>query len=207
MNIHSYINCVAYVSDEEVSSFMAKADKREAIIRASIALFAEQGFYGTQVPLIAEQAKVGVGTIYRYFQDKTELVNAAFQFCQQQISHALCELPNMPARQQFHEFWQCMADILKTMPDVMQFLEFHNHSPYLDEESLQAEQQAQAPLREFFQKARQEQITKDVADDVMLLVFQGMFSGLIKGFGKHSFEKTGDIQEALENMCWEAIRR
>ncbi len=47
-------------------------DKREAIIRASITLFAERGFYGTQVPLIAEQARVGVGTIYRYFKDKTE---------------------------------------------------------------------------------------------------------------------------------------
>jgi AcrR family transcriptional regulator len=186
---------------------MGKVDKREAIIRASVTLFAEQGFYGTQVPLIAEQAKVGVGTIYRYFQDKTELVNAAFQFCQQQISRALRELPDMPARQQFHEFWQRMAEVLKTMPDVMQFLEFHNHSPYLDEESLQAKQQTQTPLRQFFQKTRQEQITKDVADDVMLLVFEGMFSGLIKESGKTSSEKTSDIQETLENMCWEAIRR
>ncbi len=186
---------------------MTKTDKREAIIRASVALFAEQGFYGTQVPLIAEQAKVGVGTIYRYFQDKTELVNAAFQYCQQKVSHAVNALPEMPARQQFHEFWQRMIVVLNDTPDVMQFLEFHNHSPYLDEDSLTAQQQAQTPLREFFRKTRSEQITKDITDDVMLLVFQGMFSGLIKEFGKKSSDEAAAMRDILENMCWEAIRR
>ncbi len=188
---------------------MAKTDKRKAIIRASVTLFAERGFYGTQVPLIAEQAKVGVGTIYRYFQDKTELVNAVFQFCQQQILLALHGLPDdaMPARQQFHEFWQRMAEVLDTMPDVLQFLEFHNHSPYLDEDSLETQQQAQIPLREFFQKTRREQITKDVDANVLLLVFQGMLSGLIKNSGVTSPEEVADMQSVLESMCWEAIRR
>ena len=188
---------------------MAKTDKREAIIRASVILFAERGFYGTQVPVIAEQANVGVGTIYRYFQDKTELVNAAFQFCQQQISLTLHGLPDdtMPARQQFHEFWRRMAALLDTMPDVLQFLEFHNHAPYLDADSLKIEQQAQIPLREFFHKTRRDQITKDVDANVLLLVFQGMLSGLIKNSGVTSPEEAADMQGVLESMCWEAIRR
>jgi TetR/AcrR family transcriptional regulator, repressor of fatR-cypB operon len=186
---------------------MSKGDKREAIIQASVALFAEQGFYGTQVPLIAEQAGVGVGTIYRYFQDKTELVNAAFQSCQQTIAQALRDVPEMPARQQFHEFWQRLVSVLNDTPDVMRFLEFHNHTPYLDDTSLTAQQQAQQAWREFFRTTRQAQITKDLADDIMLLVVQGMFSGLIKEFGKKSAEEAAAMQNILENMCWEAIRR
>lgn len=188
---------------------MSKIDKHEAIIRASVTLFAERGFYGTQVPLIAEQAKVGVGTIYRYFQDKTELVNAALQYCYQQIFSTLRGLPDesIPVRQQFHEFWQRMVELLETAPDVMQFLEFHNHSPYLDDTSLEAQQQAHEPLLNFFRKTRQEQITKDVANDVMMLVFQGIFSGLIKSAGKRSPKETAAMQNMLENMCWEAIRR
>ena len=186
---------------------MSKLDKNEAIIQASVALFAEQGFYGTQVPLIAERAGVGVGTIYRYFQDKTELVNAAFRFCQQILSAAWQNMPDAPARQRFHEFWQRMFAVLNETPDVMRFLEFHNHAPYLDENSLNAQAQAQAPLREFFQHARREQITKDIAEDVMLLVVQGMFSGVIKEFGRKPAEEIAAMQEMLENMCWEAIRR
>jgi Tetracyclin repressor-like, C-terminal domain len=134
-------------------------------------------------------------------------VNAAFQYCQKRISQVLCDLPEMPARQQFHELWQRMAAVLNDTPDVMQFLEFHNHNPYLDVESLGAQKQAQTPLREFFRKTRQDQVTKDLADDMLLLVFQGMFSGLIKEFGKKPADEAVVMQDTLESMCWEAIRR
>jgi TetR/AcrR family transcriptional regulator, repressor of fatR-cypB operon len=186
---------------------MNKSDKRESIIQASVTLFAEQGFYGTQVPLIAEQARVGVGTIYRYFQDKTELVNSAFQECQRRIALALGDVPEMPARQQFHEFWQRLIAVLNEVPDAMQFLEFHNHTPYLNDVSLNVQQSAWSPLRRFFQNTRQAQITKDIPEDVMVLVVQGMFSGLIKEFGKKSIDEAAVIRNDLENMCWEAIRR
>jgi AcrR family transcriptional regulator len=47
-----------------------KADKRDAILDAALELFAEFGFYGTAVPQVAEKAKVGAGTIDRYFENK-----------------------------------------------------------------------------------------------------------------------------------------
>ncbi len=184
-------------------------DKREMIIQASIALFAEYGFYGTQVPLIAERANVGVGTIYRYFQDKTELVNAAFQTCQQHILQVWNGLPNadLPVRQQFHEFWRRLAALLTASPEMMQFLEFHNHAPYLDEVSLETEQRSIAPLRLFFRRTIQEQMSKDVVEDVLVLVFMGIFAGLVKEIGRKSDEELSQLEEVLENMCWEAIRR
>ena len=187
---------------------MAREDKREAIIGASVALFAEYGFYGTQVPLIAEQARVGVGTIYRYFKDKTELVNAVFQHCQQQIAQSWQGLPDegMPARQQFHEFWLRMVGLLKASPELMQFLEFHNHSPYLDDLSRSAETQAFAPLLEFFKASRQQQIVKNVAEETLVLVFMGLLAGLLKGRDEKSGEEIEGLEESLESMCWEAIR-
>ncbi|MDA8403839.1 MAG: helix-turn-helix domain containing protein, partial [Desulfobacteraceae bacterium] len=48
---------------------MAKEDKRNNIILAAMTLIAEQGFYGTSMSMIAEKAGVGIGTIYRYFED------------------------------------------------------------------------------------------------------------------------------------------
>jgi transposase len=32
-------------------------------------LFAERGYDGTTIPMIAEKANVGAGTIYRYFEN------------------------------------------------------------------------------------------------------------------------------------------
>ncbi|MEM5672990.1 helix-turn-helix domain-containing protein [Bacillus cereus] len=56
---------------------MAK-NKQEDIFDAAIQLFAERGYDGTTIPMIAEKAKVGAGTIYRYFENKEALVNSLF---------------------------------------------------------------------------------------------------------------------------------
>ncbi len=48
-------------------------DKRQAILEQAIHTFAELGFRGTDVQMIADRAGVGKGTIYRYFKSKEEL--------------------------------------------------------------------------------------------------------------------------------------
>ena len=53
-----------------------KADKRRRILDAALGLFAERGFHGTAVPLVAGRAEVGAGTIYRFFESKEEIALA-----------------------------------------------------------------------------------------------------------------------------------
>ncbi len=47
--------------------------KRLAILEQAIGAFAELGFRGTDVQMIADRAGVGKGTIYRYFHSKEDL--------------------------------------------------------------------------------------------------------------------------------------
>lgn len=46
------------------------------ILRAALELFAERGYHATNVPLIAEHARVSVGTLYHYFENKEHVVTA-----------------------------------------------------------------------------------------------------------------------------------
>lgn len=48
---------------------------REAVLAAAKTLFAEHGFE-TQMPDVAKAAKVGVGTVYRHFPTKEDLIVA-----------------------------------------------------------------------------------------------------------------------------------
>jgi len=48
-------------------------DKRESILEQAIRAFAEFGFRGTDVQVIADRAGVGKGTVYRHFGTKEEL--------------------------------------------------------------------------------------------------------------------------------------
>jgi AcrR family transcriptional regulator len=48
-------------------------EKRQAILDQAILTFAECGFRGTDVQVIADGAGVGKGTVYRYFRSKEDL--------------------------------------------------------------------------------------------------------------------------------------
>jgi AcrR family transcriptional regulator len=51
--------------------------KRQAILDRAVEVFADSGYRGADVQLIADRAGVGKGTVYRYFQSKEELFWAA----------------------------------------------------------------------------------------------------------------------------------
>src|SRR5688500_1178274 len=64
-------------------------DKRRQILDAALVLFAERGYHGTAVPLVASAAGVGTGTIYHYFASKEVLVNAVFRDAKERLRRTL----------------------------------------------------------------------------------------------------------------------
>src|SRR5512140_1592762 len=110
-----------------------KTDKRDMILSAALTLFAERGFHGTAVPLLADEANVGAGTIYRYFENKEAIVNALYLKWKWEIGQAiLTDFPTAaPPREQFRHFWQRAARFACEHPLAFKFLELHHHAPYL----------------------------------------------------------------------------
>ncbi|MCC7243298.1 MAG: TetR/AcrR family transcriptional regulator [Acidobacteria bacterium] len=54
------------------------ADKRDAILRAAIKVFARSGFFQSQVADVARVAGVAAGTVYLYFRSKDDLLVSIF---------------------------------------------------------------------------------------------------------------------------------
>jgi TetR/AcrR family fatty acid metabolism transcriptional regulator len=57
----------------------AAPDKRDALIRAAIKVFARNGFFQSQVADVARVAGVAAGTVYLYFRSKDELLVSIFE--------------------------------------------------------------------------------------------------------------------------------
>ena len=57
---------------------MAISDKREAILRAAISVFARCGYFNSKVADIAREAGVADGTVYLYFKSKEEILHSIF---------------------------------------------------------------------------------------------------------------------------------
>jgi len=56
----------------------AVADKREAILRAGIRVFASKGFFNSKVADIAGEAGIADGTVYLYFKSKDDILHSIF---------------------------------------------------------------------------------------------------------------------------------
>src|SRR6202521_3088084 len=132
MNIHSMGALMATSTTRGAS-----ADKREAILAAALALFAERTFDGTAVPLIAERAGVAAGTIYRYFDGKEALVNALYRRWKGELSSTLAEAMAAGGthEERFRLMWGGMWRFASEEPRALAFLETQHHESYLDEES------------------------------------------------------------------------
>jgi TetR/AcrR family transcriptional regulator, fatty acid metabolism regulator protein len=57
---------------------LAAGEKREAILRAAISVFAHNGYFNSKVADIARAAGVADGTVYLYFKSKEEILHSIF---------------------------------------------------------------------------------------------------------------------------------
>lgn len=183
-------------------------DKRDAILSAALELFSTRGFHGTPVPLIAERARVGTGTLYRYFQSKEAIVNELYREKKRQLAFALLgDLPlGAPTRQIFHEVWARLGRFAQDHGDVLAFLELHHHDDYLDDQSRKLEREALGPLKAFVEDAQEKQIVKQYPAEVLMAIVWGAFVGVIRA-SKMGLCPLEPAMEAAEACMWEAIRR
>lgn len=183
--------------------------KREAILQAALELFAEYGYHGTAVPQVAERARVGAGTVYRYFDSKEALVNALFQKWKAEMGRALMQdFPvTLPVRGRFAEIWRRLALFFHQHPVAFMFLELHHHGSYLDKHSVAVEEAVMMPLRGFVAEARRTGEIKPIQAEILGALVYGAFTGLVQGVRKGLLHLTPKVLEAAEQCMWEAVRR
>ena len=76
MTIHSVATSARKLSVVRPS---ASGDKRDAILRAATKVFAQHGYFQSQVADVAKVAGVAAGTVYLYFKGKDDLLVSIFE--------------------------------------------------------------------------------------------------------------------------------
>ncbi|MEK5237249.1 TetR/AcrR family transcriptional regulator [Paenibacillus sp. FSL L8-0470] len=184
-------------------------NKREDIMKAALVLFAERGYDGTTVPMIAESAKVGAGTIYRYFANKESLVNGLFQHCVQVFSdtlkyEAIHSTPDI--REQFHYIFQRLVKFADNNVNALLFIESHNSAYYLDDRSKQVFDELLGTFRQVLENGKKVGVIKEFNTDALIAIVYGAFVMLFKLIKSGVLTETPDLLEGVEESCWNAIR-
>jgi len=198
--------------------------KREEILDAALALFAERGFHGTAIPDIATDAGIATGTIYRHFASKETLVNELYRRSKQALIDALTpedlggvgtpaasltgrggEPRGIDLRARFHDLWWRLVGFARDQPLAFAFLELHHHGTYLDAASRALELEILAPIAGVLESGRARGVTKPMPPHALIVTVWGAFVGLIKHARLGYYPLTDDICAQVEQTCWDAI--
>jgi len=102
----------------------APADKRRAILDAAVAVFARQGFHGTRVADIADEAGVAYGLVYHYFRSKDAVLNTLFVERWQVLLEAIRQVDaeRDSARDKLYGIASFIVDSYRHDPDLMKVI-------------------------------------------------------------------------------------
>lgn len=190
------------------ASLEPTSDKRERILDAALVLFAERGFHGTPVPLVAERAQVGAGTIYRYFASKEALVNALYRRWKLAfIDSITLDFPlDKSTRAQWSHVFRGAIAFAQKNPQAFDFLELHHHAAYLDEESREVESRVLTMAQSILGASRLLKATRDVDPALLISIVWGGLIQLIRSSRAGWLELTPEVLDRFETLTWEALR-
>lgn len=183
-------------------------DKREAILQASLEIFAENGFHGSPTSQISKLANVGTGTIYRYFENKEALIEALHEEIDQRLRPFTNEGidQDAPIRETLLEMLRRVFTFLLENPDEFRFLEMYYHSPYGVAKKRSQEKTCDKPMMALFRKGIERQVIKNLPEDLLFALCFGPMLMLVRDQLTGYFEVTEEMVQATLDACWDSIR-
>ena len=191
---------------------MSNNDKRAEIIRASLALIAEHGFHGAPMSMIADQAGVAAGTIYRYFENKDALIIALYREIDERIGAYIMKGydSEKPIRERFHHIFTALLRYFIANPLDFRYLEQFHNSPYgvdLRRDIILRKSGDCYIYRELLEQGVAQQVIKDLP---MVILFALAFGPLKAVTRDHiiGFITLDDAMiDRIMEASWDGIRR
>lgn len=188
-----------------------KGEKREAVIHATLELVAEHGFHGTPMALVAERAGVAAGTIYRYFDNKDDLIRETFRFLEMQMIEAVMrEYPEgRPVRNRFLHMARAIVRHLIASPREFRFLEQFHNSPFgVDHRRDKMLGKGERNLfRDLFEEGLREEIVKDLPLPILFNLAFGPLIQICRDAILGFVTLDDDLIDRSVEACWDAVKR
>ena len=190
----------------------AQKNKRDKILHAALVLFAENGFHSSPVSRLATLAEVGMGTIYRYFKDKDELIHAVYERVDESLQKVLTTSfdTTLSNRLQFIKLVTNLIHYLNSHRQEFKFLEQYYNSPYGIEKKRakflrEGEASSSSPFVNFFSRNK-----KGTIKDLPLPLYLAMTFGPVIYLLRDSLSELVTLDDALIQQtaegCWNAIK-
>ena len=184
-------------------------DKKQAALEATLALIAEQGFHGTPMSQIAQKANIGVGTIYRYFSGKEELINELYIFIKKRMADTILRnyRKDKPVQESFKEVLKEIICYMAAHPTELSFHEQYANSPLITQATKEQGVQIMEPIEDLFQRARSENLMKELPDDILFTMVAGAAFSLAKLYISAGIPIREDVLAVEKEAIWDMIKK
>lgn len=198
MNVHSDVGSVA-IPD--------RSDKRDSILTAALRLFDEQGFRGTSMATIAEEAEVGAGTIYRYFDGKEDLIHQLYAEARRQAHRSILSIgfdEGGSVRERLYTLWRAVLLDYIDCPRLYRFILKYESSAYLQESARAQTEDLEAPFRSIYREGVEQGLFRPLPESIYASFFTGPATHLVQEHlnGETALDETR-IDQTFE-MLWAA---
>ena len=183
-------------------------DKKEAILKSTLALIKDNGFHGTPISMIAKHARVAAGTIYHYFASKDAIIiDLHYRIKAEMVSAMFTEARGKKDyKQQFFEGWVNLCKYFINNPNALFFHEQFASSPYVKIISKKNAKGSWGKFNDFFQLGMDKGYLKKME---YLLIASAVF-GCITATAK--YHVTGRFGFKDDDLCkiatiiWDGIK-
>lgn len=183
-------------------------DKRAAIVKTAIRLFTSRGFYGTPTALIAKEAGVSNGTLFRYFPTKEELINSVYYEIKERagknISEGVAEEKTLEAKAR--RIWRNIILWGMMNPDEFLFIEQFTASPFITKLPDGAIMKYYAPVYEVLLEIIKTRNLKNGDSNVAMIMIFSTTRGVIRSLidSKGALDTEQSIEQSFR-LVWNGI--
>ncbi|HPJ35469.1 MAG TPA: TetR/AcrR family transcriptional regulator [Spirochaetota bacterium] len=187
---------------------MKTQNKKERILNATLKLITEHGFHATPVSMIANEAGVGAGTIYRYFESKEAIINELYDTIMKELHEAtMSNIPeNISVRDEFYLKWKNILNFFINREYEGKFISQYVASPFISRTVLEETDRRNVHLRLLIERGIRQKEIRDVDYNTIAVYMWGTVKQLHHLHINKAIKLTDELIDDIYAVFWEGIR-
>jgi AcrR family transcriptional regulator len=183
--------------------------KKQDIMAATLDLIHEEGLQSVTFSKIFKRANVGSGTIYNYFANKEELVNAVYKEARLHMGEYLLRGYNPEAS--LYERFKCLQlnrlQFGIHFPKQFLFIDSFSFSPYISLElrSMDDAGNSREVILSLIIEGQKQGIIKEMDSHLCHQLMHGIISSILKGYYVQKYSLNEIQTQQILEASWKAI--
>ncbi|WP_052260924.1 TetR/AcrR family transcriptional regulator [Photobacterium gaetbulicola] len=184
------------------------SDKKKRILQATETLLAEHGFHGMSMQMVAKEAGVAAGTIYRYFEDKDDLLHQLHDHILAYVANKISQnvSDDMPLQDRFRTMWLNIWN-MATQGDapLINRGQFENLPRRESHEQRLLEKKMFAKVNTLFEEGKASGLFKNLDNEILSALSLEPSACLARKHINGVYKVSDEALEAAIQASWDAI--